>query len=293
MKGEDVSGLLLSIMIKHLLWFFIFILLSCGKEAREDSEEEIRESNISNDGTYSARLVSVNGRISNEIYGDVRIHKFGDEFQVNVRVRNAPRGARFRQYLHTGSFCPKMNQDTNADGYIDAYEARSQAGHIIVPFDDDLSSQLAGGDLLLQGNYNYTKSTSYHLMLSDLHRTDDITNDAMVKLTDRDLPLERKTVLIYIVGRSFPSTVTGSEVPVACGILTRISEYPQPPDDEYQTDTDGTERRPTPRPRPRPRPRPQPDNNEDTSTTPAPEEPQRPRTWWERVIDWWLRRTGG
>ena len=270
-------------MTRNQIFLLLFILLSCGKRVKEDSVEETRQT-IDADGTYRALLVPVNKRITSEIHGEVKIHKYGDEFQVNVKIKNALQG-RYRQHLHTGSFCPKTSQDINADGYIDSYEARQQTGYVLLPFDGDLSSQQSGGDLLLQGNYSYTRSTSYHLMLADLHLPDEIVNDDMVKMTDRELSLERKTVMIYAVRSKLPSTVTGTEVPVACGILTRISDTPLPPDDEYQEET---ESRPRPRPRPVPRPVPQ-----EPLPDPEPEPQPENRTWWDRVIDWWMSRTGG
>lgn len=268
-----------SIMIKLHLLLFLLLLISCGKGVKEDTDDDVRLEE-SPDGTYSAVLAPVNHKFSGDVYGEVRIHKYGDEFKVNIRLKNAPK-INYRQYLQTGSFCPQMSQDLNADGYLDAVEARNYAGSIIVPFDEDLSAQRSGDNIVLQGNYNYSKSTSYYLMLSDLHLPDDVVNDGMVKLEGKELPLERKTVLIYGQGKNLPSTFMGQEVPVACGILSRISQYPIPDDEieEAPQDSSRTRRRPRPRAEPRePEPRPDP--------PPAP----RSRTWWERIRDWW---TGG
>lgn len=269
------------VMIKIYLLSFV-LLLSCGKRVNEDSDEDSRQEELYN-GTYSAILIPVNSKISSNVHGEVKILKYGDDFQVNVRLKNAPKG-HHTQYLHTGSYCPKGSQDINADGYIDGYEARTQAGNIIVPFDGDLSTQLSGSSLVLQGNYSYSRSTSYYLMLSDLNLPDEIINDPIVKLHDRDLPLERRVVMVYTKHRNWPSTVDGTEVPLACGILTRISDYPIPNDDTYQEGP----REPRPRPRPRPRPQPRPEPRPD----PQPEVDHQNDSWWDWVRQRWNRWRG-
>lgn len=276
-------------MIKYLIIFSFLFLLSCGKKIDEKDIKAAEE--IAPDGIYSALLTPVNYKVSNQVYGEVNIVKFADDFNVTINLKNAPRG-RFRQHLQTGSHCPRMVQDENGDGYIDAYESRKNSGLIIVPFDGDLSAQDRGYNFLLQGNYNYTRSTSYHLMLSDLHLRDEIINDALVKLSEENLKLERRVVMVYMTGINFPASISGSELPVACGVLTRSSNRTESPEDEWDNDIPPPDRpgprrpRRSPEPVPGPGPVPQPDIN------PEPDSENggwwsRWRSRWERWRDWW------
>ncbi len=259
--------------------FLFLILTACGKAVVEDDDKDKNREEITVDGTYSAILIPINKRISSQVYGEVQVVKYGDEFRVKVEVKNAPPG-QVTQHLHTGSFCPKQTSDINGDEFIDGYEARRQTGPVIVPFDGDLSTQHAGSGHGLKANYRYSRSSSYYLMLHDLHLPDEIVNDHLVKLSTRELPLERRAVSIYVRTSVRPES-TMEEMPLACGILTRVSEYPIP--DEGDDSESERPRRTRPSPLgPESRPSPDP--------LPGPE----PRdTWWERMRDrWWRWRSG-
>lgn len=262
-------------MANYLVLIILTLFFSCGKKVDDNLDDE-RVEELSPDGIYSAVLVPVNSKLSTNISGDVTLQKFSDDFRVSVRLKNAPPG-RYRQQLHTGSACPKSGHDIDGDGYIDGYESRVRTGPIILPFDGDLSSQSAGATYVLQGSYSYTRSTSYYLMLSDLHLPDDIVNDAVVKLTLKDLFFERRAVTVYAVS-------TGRELPVACGLLTRISNRQEPDNDNRWEDPERPRRTPRSpgRRRPVPEPRPEPQPEIDV------EEP-RNGSWWDRVRQRWRR----
>ena len=281
-------------MMNFYTIFFLLVLFSCGKSVNDKTDKKSGEE-IRPDGIYSAVLIPVNYRLSTQVHGEVKIVKFGDDFSVEVKVKGAPRGS-LRQHLQTGSSCPRLNQDENGDGYIDFYESLPVSGKILVPLDGDLSAQDLGQNLSLRGNYSYSRSTSYDLMLSDLHLRDEIINDAIIKLRERELILEKKVIVLYASGIALPESIKGTEIPVACGILTRVSNRTETEEDEWN-------RTPSPpdvpeRPRPRTSPRPRPDN--DPAPLPLPEE-ERDRTnegWWSRwrsrweewrgrMGDWW------
>lgn len=261
----------------------LFLLLSCGKKVEEEEEEIILEE--SGDGTYSAILIPVNSRISGHVNGDVKVSKYGDHFKVEVQIKNAPSGY-LKQYIHTGSTCPRLTHDTNGDGYLDHYETRQQTGYAVVPLDGDLASQRQGANYVLKGNYRYSRSTSYYLMLSDLHLPDEIVNDSIIKLYEKDLVLERRVITVYVAGTRLPGSVTGGELPVACGVLTRISEVPPPDDSDTWEEEEAPRRRPRPdgnyRRRPRPRPVPEPEIGP----------PPTSGSWWDRVRQRWRRWRG-
>jgi hypothetical protein len=209
-------------MRKILSIFLALFFLSCGIRVTEGDQDETFSSGT-NEGTYSALLLPVNGLLSSQMYGEVRVEKYGDEFRVKIFVNNPPTG-KLRQSLHIGVKCPHYGQDINRDGYLDGHEARLQAGSIIIPFDQDLSSQLAGDSLNLRGSYSYARSTSYSLMLSDLHLADEILYDHVVKLSERELTLERRPVIISVTLSHVPTSVSEKDIPLACGVLIKTSD---------------------------------------------------------------------
>jgi hypothetical protein len=256
-------------------FFFILILLtliSCGKAVEEKDKFLSTNQEGLTDGTYRAFLFPVNGGVINQIDGEINVSRYGDEFKVSVSLKNAPPGTH-KQSLHSGSGCPKEVHDVNRDGLIDTYEARVVMGQILVPFDDDLSSQSRGNTFYPSGSYRYARSTSYGLMLSDLHQPDDVINDNIIKLLETDLPLEARAVSIY--GKS-----PKGDIPIACGILTRVNETPS------QNEEDWRESEAMPRPRPIPRPEPPP--------VPTPEPEPDSQSWWDSIRrrwnEWWNRK---
>lgn len=262
-------------MTKIISTICLFLLFACGKAVEDKNEEAFPEEETFSDGNYTAVLIPVNGLISNQIQGEVKVSRYGDDFQVKVHLKNAPSGIH-KQYLHSGTDCPRQVHDDNRDGYVDSYEAREVMGFVLVPFDGDLSSQFGGDTFFPSGSYSYARSTSYYLMLSDLHLPDEIVNDSIIKLNTRDLPLEKRAVSIY--GNS-----PVGEIPIACGVLTRVSDVPPPDYDDWR-ERNPEPRNPEPRPRPDPRPRPRPDPE------PQPDD-YNSGSWWEEIRrrwdEWW------
>lgn len=264
---------------------FFACLISCGKAPKDKTVAAFQEEEIT-DGVYSAVLIPLNAKVTNEVTGEVKISKYGDDFRVTLSLRHAPPGMH-EQHLYTGTVCPQFDADKNIDGYIDTEEARASLGLVIVPLDGDLSSQAAGEGIYPKGSYKYSNSTSYQLMLTDLEQPDDVINDMITKLKGSRFSLEKKVVVVYGRGTNLPNTVSNPNLPLVCGILTKTNESPQ--DDEDW--------------RPPPPRRPREDNYR--SPPPEPEPPQEPprtepsggswwdqwtqrwRRWSERVRDWW------
>ncbi len=262
----------------------IVLATGCGKTV-EDTEETQKEVNDETpDGTYFALLMPVNQRLSAQVHGEVQVLKYGDEFRVTVDLKDAPR-VQISQYLHTGRLCPKAAADTNGDGFVDRQEARRFTGPAIVPFDGDLSTQQGGPAHRLTSSYRYTRSSSYYLMLYDLHLPDEILNDDLVKLSARDLPLERRAVSVFARSSLRPGS-TLEELPLACGILTRLAES-SPPDERPipspETSRDGIQRIPRLPEGPR---------LPEVSSLPV-----RRESWWDRLRNhwrWWrFRKSAG
>lgn len=225
------------------------------------------------DGVYAAIFFPVNGKITNEVTGRIRLSKFGDDFRVLVNISKAPTGIH-EQILYNGTACPTYILDKNTDGYLDFSEVEKNLGSILIPFDDDLSSRHTG--LYPAGrSYRYEQSTSYQLLMSEI-----------ADGNGKHLQLENKVVMIFTPRSDLPGSVAGERLPLACGILTKISN--DPAEDSWQAPpTDST---PVP-PRP-PRPVPPGDSVETKPPPPAPSNwwerwRERFERWRERVRDWW------
>jgi hypothetical protein len=255
----------------RFLLILLPVLLSCGKTVVNKDQVEEEEEDL--EGTYSALLYPVNPRLVHAVHGKIVVSKYGDEFEARVQLKNGNSGTH-KQFLHTGSICPHISQDLNGDGYIDMEEAMNDAGGVTIPFDGDLSGQLPGSEFYPSGTYSYKRSTSYALLLSDLGRDDEIPNDYFVK-TNR-LKLGGRVVIIYSGRAGCPDSVSGIDVPIACGVLTKTSSVPTSEPD-LSVESQGPRRRP---PAPRPAPVPEVVVEEET---PRPAH----RSWWQRLRDRW------
>jgi hypothetical protein len=261
-------------MKKYLMFILITVLIACGKKNDDDIEAQRQEEDLG--GTYAAFLLPVNVNLTKSVSGNVEISRYGDDFLVKLNLNNAPPGIH-KQYLHTGHLCPGPLDDEDRDGYVDTSEAIKLMGNQIVPFDDDLSSQTLGLSHFPSGNYNYVRSTSYSLMLADLHLIDEIINDHLVKLSELDLPLEKRVVAVY-------SESPVGDIPIACGVLTKIAASPS---DDSWGQTIPSPRIPEPSPPRRPR---SPDlEPEDNGPQTGPDDTENDMGWWQRMRDRWRR----
>ena len=251
-------------------------LISCGKKSSKDNRSLER---LNPDGTYTTILKYVNPNISKDVSGLVKIIKDGDEFKVNIRFQNAPTGP-FYQHLHTGSICPQQQNDKNEDGIIDGQESRKDVGSIIVPFDNDLGSQDEGGSMKLEGDYTYVRSTSYYLMLSDLHLIDETINDSIVKLNTNDLPLHNRVVVIY-ASQDNTKNIGYSDIPIACGKLIRSPDDLDIPETDRWENTIEIDDKPG-----------YSGTEIDSSQSDPPFEEEdhiEERSWWDKVSQAWRR----
>jgi hypothetical protein len=186
------------------------------------------------DGVYTAQLQGANTSVAGNTNGAVEVTVKGDNVTVRVQVAGAP-VAMHAQHIHTGTACPTPANDTNADGIIDAVEAGTVSGKVLVPFDDDINSQDAGKDVYPTGPvYTYEKTGSHAQMISDLTLPDPNPADEAVKLPAGTtlIGLQGKVVEIHGVPptTNLPSTVASDDptksphqvLPIACGVLTKV-----------------------------------------------------------------------
>lgn len=194
----------------------VIFLNSCGKPMKE-SKPSMVEQQSDREGNYHLIFTSVNNLPTFNLNGSGQVTLRGDSFEVKVAFDGAPEGLHY-QALQDGSSCPKFSDDKNRDGFIDAIEAQSSAGKILIPLDNDLSSISRGG-LFLSDSYLYERSTSYQLMMGDFDF--------------EELELENRVIMIYGVpdNYSLPNTIRKflgqskhSSLPIACGKLIRMPD---------------------------------------------------------------------
>jgi hypothetical protein len=201
---------------------------------------EIREKN---EGQYISVLTPLNEHVSGLITGAATISRDEDELVGDVRFSGeAPTAAVLHeQNIHMGDRCPDASDDLNEDGIIDAVEGALVYDKILIPLDGDLNSQRMGGGIFPLadefGDYIYSQVGSYQKFIDDLKELDLNLEDHIVKLSEEaeEIKFEGKIVVIQGVSKSaaLPDTVVSNNqftnhdtLPVACGILTRVTTLP-------------------------------------------------------------------
>jgi hypothetical protein len=198
------------------------VLISCGGDKDSDDEEAQQEEDTTQEteGSYRADLVPLNTSVAGSTVGSFKIRIFGDEFRVRADVENSP-NTFHPQFIHTGHNCPGPGADTNIDGVVSFNESIAITGDAIIPLDNNLSTQKAGGIYPVagaMGGYTYFEITSLVKMLSDLRLADPDPNDALTKLgADEPLNLVGKTIVVY----GIPGN---KNMPIACGKIVRTVE---------------------------------------------------------------------
>lgn len=206
-------------MMRTISLLILALCLSCGKNTIEkDPMNPIQQEQDRINGEFSAFIVPINRKYSSLVNGKAIITKSADTFSVKIEVKDASVGVH-KQYLHEGIRCPEMADDLNSDGYIDYTEIESTAGKVLVPLDDDLSSQMAGMSFPVGEDYTYFQETSYSKLLSDLHTQDEVPEDLFIKLSEPDLLLAGRVMIVYATNRGLPASVVGNDIPVACGFF--------------------------------------------------------------------------
>jgi len=179
---------------------------------------------------YSVTLQAVNAQVAPTAFGNGSLAMDKDNFTANINLSLAPLGTHI-QSITVGGACPTIADDKNGDGFVDAVEAQAIAGKTLIPLDGDLSSQEAGADGYPVDNYNYSETTSFAKMLSDLVLPDTDPNDSIVKLSTSDeLTFQGKVVMIHGVDAAtvLPATVQSIDglpaqatLPLVCGVLQK------------------------------------------------------------------------
>lgn len=216
-----------------------------GSKAVEKNTTEPLETELN--GAYQAILAPLNKDVSGHLNGSLTLVREKDEMVIDVRLANGPASVLHSQSIHIGSRCPSEVDDLNGDGLIDGEEATNAYQEIIVPLDDDISSQRMGLGIFpvtdQYGNYFWSRSVSYEKFMNDLREEDINLTDDYVKLSEnKSLSMVGKIVIIKGVPdtTNLPDTVSGrgrenkfQALPIACGVIKRLGPVPGKIDNDF------------------------------------------------------------
>jgi hypothetical protein len=192
------------------------------------------------DGDYEANLHPLNPGVQE--HSDVRGVAHGKayfsvrhgQFTATVNAEGVRQGMIHPQHIHSAANCPPASADVNHDGFVDVIEGVPFYGPILIPLDDNLSSQASGTCPTasgVRGLLRYMSSTSLSALLADLNAPDPDPTDAVIKLGGAPLGLEARHVVVHGVDAStaLPSSVASLPgvpayltLPIACGEIRRI-----------------------------------------------------------------------
>jgi hypothetical protein len=191
-------------------------------------------------GIYTAKLMPLNKQFSEHLNGSLTLVKEKDDFVVDMRFSGGPKSAMHTQSIHIGERCPVESDDLNGDGYIDGEEGALVYKEILIPLDDDLSSQRMGLGISPvtdeYGYYFWSRAVSFEKLLSDLHEEDINPDDDYIKLNgNKSFHAKNKVVIVRGIPQTevLPETVAGrgrqtphEAIPVACGLISKLTSVP-------------------------------------------------------------------
>ena len=199
------------------------LTFACGGSGGGSSSKNtiIQEEQVDNDirpGKYVAFIRPINTRVYgliNSGRADISVDK---NLTVKLIMDDAP-GVTHIQSIQTGTECPRMENDTNRDGYIDTDEAEATAGQMLIPLDDNIEVQLDGRRVFPAGkSYTFNRTGSVQKIIKDLNSS---------------FTLDGKVILIYGAYESanLPASVASIDgltraqsIPIACGKIMALND---------------------------------------------------------------------
>ena len=227
------------ILMRRLSIFVLFlIIVSCHPKSSSTGDGLSEMNSPRLQGRYQSYLTALNTSVSGFTQSVVDITIRGDQFSATVEVKDGPSLSYHSQNIYLASRCPDDSIDYNEDGFVDSLEASSVLGNILLPLDEDLTSQELGLDQWPLsdglGNYFYHKESDLSLLLADLFAEDINPNDLFIKLK-RFSSFNFEGKVVVIAGIPDDSYIPGSvmaregeserrSLPIACGYLRRVIE---------------------------------------------------------------------
>lgn len=232
MKKHSISLALMSL--------FVFSCSEGGGGGSTPPKKHSENLELDMNGLYRAKLRPVNKKVAEQLNGSLTLVKEKDEFIADIRLSSGPVSSLHSQSIHLGDRCPDERDDLNFDGYIDGQEGAQVYKEILIPLDDDLSSQRMGLGIYPMtdqyGYYFWSRTVSFEKLMSDLHEEDINPTDDLVKLAgNKSFNAKGMVVVIFGVPATeiLPETVSGrgrqgpqDALPIACGVITKLQGTP-------------------------------------------------------------------
>lgn len=221
----------------------LMTLISCGGSSNGSSDPS-PQTQQETQGNYTATLAPINETVdNNQGRGLSTITVNDDVIRIRVAMAAVPGGITHMQAIQTGGSCPTATADLNSDTFVDVIEGVPSYGAVLIPLDGELASQNAGANgsptSSALGVYDYDREASLSAMTTDLQAVDDMPNDSVVKLPPGEaLNLAGKTIVVYGISNNvtLPGTVSSVDgmpsnatLPIACGVITRVTTEDETP----------------------------------------------------------------
>ena len=215
---------------------FVLACASCGKSSSGGGMGIQENLSRTQEGKYRIDFHPLNPSLAGMTDANGLMQVKGDQFSLAIEVRSAPALSMHAQQMYFSDFCPDESHDTNFDGNLDQLELSMALGKVLLPLDDDLSSQQAGAEVSpvsdYLGQYKYEKEASLLKILTDLYGPDLDPKDQLRKLQSTDnFTLEGKVIVLFGVSeetylpgsiRSLGVSSDRASLPIACGKVIRL-----------------------------------------------------------------------
>lgn len=222
---------------KALIIIPLLGLAACGGGGGGGGEKSQGETSVAveaADGVYHAHLRPMNPHSNGFLpHGGATFRVTGDKLSVTTYLDDAS-GVTHRQSVHVGTSCPTAAHDQNGDGMVDYNEALKAVGPVLIPLDEDLSSQEKGAEIYPKGSsFTYNETGMVSEMVNNLYEADPVPGDEITKLRQgQGMKLIGRVVLIhgtYAASDLLPTTLStrGSDpaniaLPVVCGVIAPV-----------------------------------------------------------------------
>lgn len=195
----------------------LLTLVSCGNDSSSSNAPEKSNLALMENGTYEARMLSLNEHLAGDTHGRMKMVVLGDSLETEIKVYGSVANTAHFQSIHLMDSCPTMSLDANNDGIIDGAEGAKAYGAIALKLDTaDKSFPVANG----AGDYTYRSSRS----LSSL------VNEGLLK---SGINFKGKQIVIFGIPETveLPESVSGhfglskhAALPIACGTIIKVSD---------------------------------------------------------------------
>ncbi len=209
-------------------------------QAANIAADQSAEDGANIQGSYIARFGTLNPHVVGSLPGSAHIRREEKKISAFVRLFAGTAATPHFQNVHVGSRCPTIADDINFDGYLDYEEVIRVVGPVVIPLDEDISSQSDGNRIwpksLANGSYSYLKEGKFKSFWKDLKSKDKDPNDNMMKLSSwQGLAITGKVIVILGVSEDkiFPASVkprsrykVWASFPIACGLFLPVFNTP-------------------------------------------------------------------